>query len=457
VVARAAVRTRGLGASAVLGIYVVLLTLVPAHLVVPALGGTGTPANVFALLALLWYLASWLSGRMRVAPGTRAPRIAMCALAVAVLLAYIADAQRGSSTLEVQAADRGLIQLTAWISIVVIATAGIRSYRELDRLMRRLVVCASVVAGIGVVEFFTRKDFISGISLPGLSSNVTPIDLMDRGAFTRPTSTTIQPLEFGALMVMLLPFALQQAFDPRRTGRIRKWLPVVLIAAAAPMSISRTSVIGIIVVLVLLFPTWPATRRWPAVGVLFLALGATKAVIPGLIGTLTGLFSAMFSGGDSSTQARTGDYNDVFTFFAQRPWSGRGFGTFLPALYRYTDDFFLLALVEMGIIGVLATLIVFITMIHCGGAGRRRFVDPSRREMGQSIVAAGAVALVSSATFDTLTFPIFSGCFFLLLGCAGAYLGLARQEVALDRARTGPAPGTMATRPADRRVEADLS
>jgi PST family polysaccharide transporter len=242
-------------------------------------------------------------------------------------------------------------------------------------------------------------------------------------------------------MMMLLPFAIQQAFDPARTGKIRKWLPVILIGASAPTTISRTSVIGLIIVLLLLVPTWPPQRRWPAVGVGILALGAIKVITPGLIGTLTGLFSALFNGGDSSTQARTMDYAGVFQYVAERPWSGRGLGTFIPSLYRFTDNMYLLALVEIGILGVLALLVLIITMLHCGGAGRRRFTDPSRRELGQSFVAAGAVALVSSATFDTFSFTIFGGVFFLLLGCAGAYLGLAyRLSTESDtRPDTGPA------------------
>ena len=34
-------------------------------------------------------------------------------------------------------------------------------------------------------------------------------------------------------MMMLLPFAIQQAFDPARKGALRKWLPVGLIAGAS--------------------------------------------------------------------------------------------------------------------------------------------------------------------------------------------------------------------------------
>jgi hypothetical protein len=60
--------------------------------------------------------------------------------------------------------------------------------------------------------------------------------------------------------------------------------------------------------------------------------------------------------------------------------------------------------------------------------GRRRAIDERRREVGQGLFAAMAVALATSATFDSLTFPMFSGLFFVLLGCCGAYRGIITRD-----------------------------
>jgi hypothetical protein len=73
--------------------------------------------------------------------------------------------------------------------------------------------------------------------------------------------------------------------------------------------------------------------------------------------------------------------------------------------------------------------------MHCGGAGRRRFSEDYQKETGQAFVAGALVTLVASATFDTLSFPMFSGSFFLLLGCSGAYYGIAKQELRANRGR----------------------
>jgi O-antigen/teichoic acid export membrane protein/O-antigen ligase len=433
-------RRTGLDAVAVLTVYVGLLELVPSSWVVPALGAAGTPANIYALLALLWYLASWLDGRIMPATGTRAVRVALCIFAACVLVSYasLAQSTRAPVSTETLAADRGLISLAAWTGVLVVSSAGISDLSRLQTLLRRLVVLGSGVAALGIVEFFTKRDLLASIHVPGLRPSTGLADLMVRGAFTRPSSTASHPLELSGVLAMLLPFAIQQALDPARyhRGRLRRWLPVVLIGGSLPLTVSRTSIIGLAVVLLVLVPTWKPSRRWPAFGFIALGVGVMKFAVPGLVSTTIGLFSAFLGNGDNSTQARAMDYAGVAQYVAQRPFFGRGFRTFIPSLYRYTDNQYLLAVVEIGIVGALAILGLYLTGIRCARAGRRRWADESTRELGQSFVAAMAVGLVVSATFDSLGFPMFAGLMFLLLGCSGAYLGISRRE-AQARARTG--------------------
>jgi O-antigen ligase len=428
--ARAQVKHGGLNPAAVLTVYVVLLMLVPSRLVVGGLGAVGTMATIWALLSLLWIIASWFTRRVQPLSGTRVSRVVMVPLAGAVLVAYVACARRDASALEINAADRGLILLAAWWGVVLIASS-VDDLGRLKRLLRVLVRCATAASVIAIAEFYTHSDLLAWLVIPGLESNGSGEALMTRGAFTRPTSTAIHPLELATALAMILPFAIQQAFDPQtRGGVVRRWAPVVLIASASLSTVSRSAVIGLVLVLVVLFPTWSSRRRWPAAGFLVVALGVLKVIIPGFLSTITGMFTAWFNGTDTSTQARVADYGDVLGFVAQRPWSGMGFGTFLPSLYRYTDNMYLLALVEMGILGVVALLVLFVAVIHNGGAARRRFDDPVKRELALSFVAAGVVVLVCTATFDTLSFPMVSGLFFLILGLSGALAGIASQEQA---------------------------
>ncbi|MFE8949728.1 O-antigen ligase family protein [Streptomyces sp. NPDC007856] len=423
---------RRVDATAILTVYLVLAFFIPSNLALPALGGVGTPANVFALLGLLWYLATWLGGRILPAPGTRSPRVALCVLGLAVLTAYVADAMRESSHEEVLGADRGLIGFLVWVSIVVLTSAAVQKRERLDVLMRRMVVMGSVVAAIGFYDFFAATNIADSIHIPGLQTSVAQVSVMDRGAFTRPRATTAQPLEFAGMLAILLPFAIQQALDPVRRHRhaLRRWGPVLLMAGALPLSVSRTSIIGLLLVALVMVPRWKPARRWAAIGVMTASVAVFKVLVPGLIGTITVLFASFLSNSDSSTQARTVKYSAIMPYLKEHPWFGRGFGTFTPDLYFFTDNQYMLGLAEMGVLGLVALLVLFITGIHHGGAIRRLARTESDRELGQAFFASSLVALVISATFDSLSFPMFAGMFFLILGAGGSCLGFVRREAA---------------------------
>lgn len=432
---------RRLDATTVLTGYLALAFFVPSNLTLPALGGVGTPANVFALLGLLWYLATWLGGRILPAPGTRLPRVAMCVLAAAVLLSYLADATRMSSHEEVLGADRGLILLGVWVALVVLSSAGIQDRSRLETLMRRLVVLGTVVALIGYYDFFAATNIADSIHIPGLHSNTVGLSAMDRGSFTRPRSTTAHPLEFGGMLAILVPFAVHQAFDPvrRHAGALRRWAPVAIMAGALPLTVSRTSIIGAFIVILVMVPRWKPQRRWAALGIVLGSVAGFKVIIPGLIGTITNLFATFLSNSDSSTQARTVKYSAIVPYLSEHPWFGRGFGTFTPDLYFFTDNQYMLTLAETGALGLVALLVLFVTGIHQGGAIRRLARTESDRELGQAFLASALVALVISATFDALSFPMYAGMFFLTLGVGGSYLGFIRREAA-EAAASVPAP-----------------
>ncbi|WP_316766954.1 O-antigen ligase family protein [Streptomyces sasae] len=423
---------RRLDATTILTGYLVLAYFIPSNLTLPALGGVGTPANVFALLGLLWYLATWLGGRILPAEGTRLPRVVMCVLAAAVLLSYLADATRESSHEEVLGADRGLIGLSVWVALVVLTSAGIQERSRLDTLMRRLVVLGTVVALIGYYDFFAATNIADSIHIPGLQSSTAGISAMDRGSFTRPRSTTAHPLEFGGMLAILVPFAVHQAFDPvrRHAGALRRWGPVAIMAGALPLTVSRTSIIGAFIVILVMVPRWKPQRRWAAIGIVLGSVAGFKVIIPGLIGTITNLFATFLSNSDSSTQARTVKYSAIVPYLSEHPWFGRGFGTFTPDLYFFTDNQYMLTLAEMGAAGMVALLALFVTGIHQGGAIRRLARTESDRELGQAFLASALVALVISATFDALSFPMYAGMFFLTLGAGGSYLGFIRREAA---------------------------
>jgi polysaccharide biosynthesis protein PslJ len=414
--------------------YAVLLMLIPASLIFTPLGGTGTPATVFAFCILLWYLASWVTGRLKPYGGSHLVRVAMFIFVLAVLASFVAAVTRDITEPEVLAADSALVWLGCGAALVVVACGAITEYDRLEVLLRRLVILGAVVSAVAILQF-RGIDLTKLIHIPGLSVNTANTSYSGSvNGYSRAMGTASQPIEFGVVLAMLLPLALQQAFNPSIGGRFGRWAPVTLIAVAAPLTIARSAIIGLAIVFLVLFPTWRPRRRLNVLCVLIIGVGFMHILVHGLIGTFIALFEGIFNGQNSSVNDRVADYAGVAQYVAERPIFGRGIGTFLPLMYRYTDNMYLLGIVEIGIVGVVAMFFLFIAGIQAAALGRRRArgeYREYRRETGMALVASMAVALVTSGTFDSLTFPMFSGLFFLLLGCCGAYYSIMTRDALL--------------------------
>ena len=176
----------------------------------------------------------------------------------------------------------------------------------------------------------------------------------------------------------------------------------------------------------MILPTWRRRDRWVAYVMVLISAVALWGTVHGLLGTLRNLFVTI--GSDSSSESRTKAYSAAGSYISQHPWFGRGLGTFLPQTYFYIDNQYLTSLIETGIIGLLALLALFAIGWLTARSARRATADPEERHLAQCLAACVAVATVSFATYDALSFPMATGLTFLLLGCTGAYWRLLRES-----------------------------
>jgi polysaccharide biosynthesis protein PslJ len=407
-----------------LTIYVILLTFIPSALVLAPLGGAGSPATLLAFALLGWYVLLWVHPRFALYRGHQPTRLAAAIFTCVFVAAYVSANRHTLDTTAQNGSDRDMICLAGWMAVLLLASDGIEGWDQLRTLLRRVVACVSAIAALGIAQFVTGFNLATYVVIPGLSRQVAFEDLGTRDGLNRPSATTAQPLELAAVLALALPLALHQARYAAPGERFRRWLQVALIGVALPLTISRSAVLGLTVIVLMLVPTWPKRERWRAIPV---ALGGAAAVwvaVPSLVPLLYQLFAT--TGAESSSTSRLDAYSSAGPFITAHPWLGEGFGTFLPQTYFFVDDQYLTSLIETGMLGLLVLLTLFGLGCYLARSARRSCPDEKTRDLLQCLAVSVVTVALSFFTFDALGFATFSGMTFLLLGCIAAAWRLIR-------------------------------
>ena len=422
---------RRINAVTLLSCYAFLLMAIPSSLVVGSFGAAGAPAALLAVAILCWYLVARQHPGLGLDRGRQPVRVAATIFSGAVVAAYISASRHAVAVAQQSGADRGLIVLAGWVGVLALAADGVDRADRLSTLLRRIVMLATAMAALGMIEFCTGLDLTKYIVIPGLSVHQQVTDLMSRQGLVRVTATTGQPLEFNAVLTLSLPIALHQARFAPAALRVRRWLQVALITAVVPMTGSRSAFFGLAVICIVLLPTW-RRRDWLRACLAGLAAPALAWLVkPSLVSSFTALFGQL--GTDQSSLSRADAYSEAVPYIAAHPWLGQGFQTFFPQTYFFVDNQYLNSLLETGVLGLLALVACFATGWFTARSVRATAADARTRDLGQCLAASIAVGAVCFASFDALSFSTAAGLFFLLLGCVGAAWRLGRaQQLAGD-------------------------
>jgi len=420
---------------------IVLVFAVPSILVFQPLGAGATPAALLGTVLFLWWASTRLLGddeavsRVRVRP----IHLALLFFAAALLLSNWAGNFHARSALETSSADRAVLIVLAWAGVTLAAADGLLSRRSIDRVLHALVVGAAAMSVVGFLQFFFGFDIARFVSIPGLTPRSDLAFIQERSIFRRVAGTAGHPIEFGVTLAVILPLAVHFVVAPGRDRLHRDVVFLVLIAAAIPMTLSRSATLGMAVAGGILFAGWNGAQRRKALIVVPVFAVALRLFVPGLLGTIRSLFLNL--GNDPSIEGRTDDYAYVQEFFVESPVVGQGWGTFIPEEYTTLDNQYLVQAVETGVIGILALLTLFAVGFSCGRGIRLRASDEQTRHLGQALAASIAVVAVTFLTFDGLSFPMVTLTAFLLLGVIGAFWRLTVAEhgmvVQRDRTRRG--------------------
>ncbi|HEX5918583.1 MAG TPA: O-antigen ligase family protein [Nocardioides sp.] len=429
-------RSGGVDAAALVTAYVCLLWFIPSPMVVSALGSAGSPATLFGIAIFLYW--AWHTVR-RSEPSdgrVRPVRAAMLGLLV-VMLGVYAHAMAGPLPGdEISTADSGLLRLISLAGVVLLACDGITGYDRLVTVLRRLAFAAGLVALLGLAQYVTGELFVDRIRVPGLTAGTEGWTLGTRSGRIRPSGTSMSPIEYGVVLGMTLPLVTVCASVQSRYRWLFRAMLVAMIASIF-FSMSRSAYLCALAGMIVLAMSWDLRRRLRALAFLSVVSAVMYVTVPGLLGSIQGLFSN--AGEDPSIASRTGSYDIAGAFISSSPWVGKGFGTFLPK-YWILDNAYLGMTIESGLIGLLALLTLVVaglvsarqarrTLQAEQDAGRAAGFDAGREEhvqYAQAVLASVAAGACGLAFFDAFAFPQTAGCFFLFIGLAGAMRRITR-------------------------------
>jgi O-antigen ligase len=426
-------------------VYITLLLGVPSVLIFAPLGSPGTPANMLGMVALAWWLCATIGGQNPIR-GLTPVRVGAALISTAVLVAYangtaagwfappsvrsgidnwtlLAPTVTDVTNVLSKAADRGLLAVLGWLGVMLLAAEGMRSWRDVDRVISCVSWLAAYMATLGVIQFFTGFNIADLYVIPGLTPNADFGMVASRSVLNRVSGTAAHPIEYGVVLAAVFPLAVHRTIF--RWGQRYALVPTFLIGFGLFLSVSRGAVIALLIAYLVLVIGWPGRWRIRALAILPFAVVGLRVAIPGLVGTLASFFLNVEN--DPSVEGRTQDYAAVHLLWSEHPWFGRGLFSFVPEYFRILDNEYLLLLVELGAVGLAMFVIGLLIGYFSARATHHHGPDPRSRNVGLSISAGLLGLLVAHATFDGLGFPMAAGVTFLLVGLGGATWRLSRQ------------------------------
>jgi O-antigen ligase len=430
-------RVKLIDVSSLIGLAILALFLLPSALVAPQLSTLGRPALLVGLLLTMVWGITKLHPHLTVR-GPQPIRWAIGLWLVTLLLSYAAGQARGLTAVEATSTDLTMLYLLVFCGIVLACADGIPNRQRLNDLLRILVWSAAVMALIALVQAFLLFDLTQYIVLPGFEFHHELVGFEQRAGYERIASTTGHYIELSAVMAITLPFAIHVArFASTRLTRQLATIAALLIAATIPLTLSRTGILALLVMAVTMLPAWSWRVRFNLAGITFGLMAVAVVGRPGFIGTLKSLFTEW--GEDDSIQGRTGRYDIVYEFFRERPWLGRGPGTFVPDVYLILDNQWLGILVASGLIGVVGLAALHITTIWLARSVMRQSDSAEDRHLAACMLTAQVIAIVGAGTFDSFAFTTFATMVAICTGLTGALWRLTHRsrQVRTTGARLG--------------------
>jgi O-antigen ligase len=413
------------GGVRILQVIALTLMIFPSDRVFKPIGAGGSPAGIVALFAFVAWAGSTLFGINNPRAERNPMRAAVAGMWIVTLVSYAIMHLHPRPSDQMLSADRWLMQLAGLSAIVLTCVDHVRTHEQLRQVVRALVWGGAFCGAVATLQFWMHADLTSWLHLPGFHLNSTAYATVStRDGLNRVSGTAIQAIELGVTASMILPLAIWLAIYDRARSRLLRSIPVVLIAAAIPVSVSRSSVIAIMLAMSTLLVLMPSVQRVHGLALAPVAIAGVFMTAHGFLGTIFREF--LLGTKDPSIAHRVNNYPFVEQLVHQAPLFGRGAGTYLPVDNTHIlDNQYLTSLIEIGLVGTVALAYYLLLPFFVALVARWRTTDPEIRMLGAALAGAALAATVCSSVFDSFSFPMFAYTEAFVAGIAGSCYSIA--------------------------------
>jgi polysaccharide biosynthesis protein PslJ len=402
-----------------LGFLCLLIPILPAF-VVPAgpLKSNGSPAKVIAVLFFGLALLGFILVRRTASKRILRPGVVIILLYFLLQLAvYGVGLTHTDSALVEANKTRALINLVASVGVALCILSRIRTTRQRNVVLGCLAIGLTFACLVGLLQAVTNIDLRFLFQPPGFVKNIDAENLQAEQRFgaTRVGGTSLHPIEFSVLAAVTVPLTI--FFARNAAKREVRWAAVLACAlalAAMPAAGSRT---GVVALLVALF-----VYMWNfKLGQLALGLVAASAAVVIYVAVFPNMALALWHAitgarEDASILGRIADYAQVSQTFRDNPVFGLGLGGAPPVEYGLLDNEWLRAIVQGGVVGVTAMIVVAAGGIFGLAAALRAATTRPEREQAYVLGSMFAAILSCSFTFDLFFYQQATLIFFIVFG-----------------------------------------
>jgi hypothetical protein len=408
------------------------------------LGGGGAPINitldrvVIPIVAIIWLIA--FTAGPGAAPRLKVTRVhvAMGVYLACAFLSVVLDAHYLNHTDELAISIKKVPLLLSYMSIFVIVASSIRK-SEVRAFMTFTLVLAVVVGFEAIYEYHTHQDLfltvlghLGPFKLSGANAtNATALDSQGRFDLQGPT-------DYGAELVGILTMALSIALlrflkAKSLRQRILYGVPVGLLPYAMFATERKTSLVAPAIAMLTIAYYRRGQLRSLAPLLLVLAVGAV-ALSPQTLGHVVSQFTGANATKTQTTSARTANFDAVRPDLWSHLLFGRGQGSYAPPTDRVVDSDILLPLIETGVLGMAAFLLIPFSLIS---VARKTASERSKANSEAALVGvtAATTLLCLAALYSFMSLPHGPDVFMYLAGLTVVAVGSDGEPRGVPNAR----------------------